>query len=80
MCILCYFLAGQFAFVLTSYAADVAVMDDVLQYETPDPMLLYHTHLWHTLPLCVVLLNAALLSLLGSVGNDATLDLSLIHI
>ena len=52
----------------------LVVMDSVLKYEAPDPMLLYHTHLWHTLPLGCVVLNGLLLALFGSVGSDAAVD------
>lgn len=50
------------------------VMDSVLNYEAADPMLLYHTHLWHTLPLFCVIVNAIVLALFGSISSDATVD------
>ena len=54
----------------------LSVMDFVLQYEPPDPALLYgtNTHMWHTLPMCVTITNVLILSLFGTVGDDKALD------
>ena len=54
----------------------LTVMDFVLNYTPPDPALLYgtNTHMWHTLPLCVTIANAAVLCLFGTVSDDKALD------
>ena len=54
----------------------LTVMDFVLQYEPPDPALLYgtNTHMWHTLPMCITMANVMVLSLFGTVGDDKSLD------